>query len=211
MAQYNVGITFETGKGVPQDEVLAVEWFRKSAEGGYANGQYKLAFYYEKGRGGLTQSDAMAATWCRAAAETGAKDPQFTLGRMYAEGKGVSENVDLACMWWRKASEQEHAKAKFNLGMHLGYGMGVPVNFPEALRWLRKAEENGHQPATDEIEEVLRQKEMAKFWTKERTEWWDRIDKILFSIYITAFIVSLVLIAMIITRKSKSSSTGEVS
>jgi TPR repeat protein len=36
-AQYNLGMMYDDGKGVPQDRTEAAKWHRKSAEQGYAD------------------------------------------------------------------------------------------------------------------------------------------------------------------------------
>ena len=41
-AQFNLGIAYEMGHGVPKNNKEAVMWFRKAAEQGYARAQYKL-------------------------------------------------------------------------------------------------------------------------------------------------------------------------
>ncbi len=35
-AQNDLGWMYQNGKGVPQDDVKAIEWYRKAAEGDYA-------------------------------------------------------------------------------------------------------------------------------------------------------------------------------
>ena len=41
-AQYNLGVMYENGHGVEQDDEQAVFWYRKAAEQGYADAQYNL-------------------------------------------------------------------------------------------------------------------------------------------------------------------------
>ena len=41
-AQYNLGVMYANGSGVPKDEVKAVEWYRKAAQQGHAHAQSKL-------------------------------------------------------------------------------------------------------------------------------------------------------------------------
>ena len=53
-----------------QDLQLAVYWYRKAAEGGSDRIQYKLALFYEKGRG-VPKDMAQAIYWYRKAAEQG--------------------------------------------------------------------------------------------------------------------------------------------
>ena len=41
-AQYNLGVMYANGEGVPKDDAQAVQWYRKAAEQGDAKAQYKL-------------------------------------------------------------------------------------------------------------------------------------------------------------------------
>ena len=41
-AQYDLGVAYADGKGVPKDEVEAVKWYRKAAEQGDASAQNNL-------------------------------------------------------------------------------------------------------------------------------------------------------------------------
>lgn len=50
-AQFNMGLLYETGRGVPQDISLAVSWYRQAAEQGLFSAQYNLAVLYRYGRG----------------------------------------------------------------------------------------------------------------------------------------------------------------
>ena len=48
-AQYLLGVLYDTGDGVPQNNGKAFEWFAKSAEQGNAEAQFFLAGMYHKG------------------------------------------------------------------------------------------------------------------------------------------------------------------
>ena len=41
-AQYDLGLMYAKGQGVPQDYAEAVKWFRKAADQGDASAQYNL-------------------------------------------------------------------------------------------------------------------------------------------------------------------------
>ena len=41
-AQYNLGLMYDKGQGVPQDAQEAVKWYRKAAERGFAKAQVNL-------------------------------------------------------------------------------------------------------------------------------------------------------------------------
>ena len=50
-AQYNLGLMYANGIGVPKNYELAADWFRNAAEQGYAKAQYCLSVMYYKGHG----------------------------------------------------------------------------------------------------------------------------------------------------------------
>ena len=58
-AQYNLGIMYAQGLGVPQDDAEAVRWYRLAAAQGNAGAQSYLGFMYDDGRG-VPQDDAEA-------------------------------------------------------------------------------------------------------------------------------------------------------
>ena len=41
-AQFNLGLMYDSGRGVRQDYTKAVQWYRKAAEQGVAEAQYNL-------------------------------------------------------------------------------------------------------------------------------------------------------------------------
>jgi len=69
-AQYEVGLLFHAGRGVPQDDSAAATWFQKAAEQGLAGAQLNLGLLYDGGDG-VPQSYPQAAGWYRKAALQG--------------------------------------------------------------------------------------------------------------------------------------------
>ena len=65
-----LGVKYELGKGVPQDDKLAVSWYRKAAEQGEAKAQFLLGGKYFEGKG-VAQDKQQALEWYRKAAENG--------------------------------------------------------------------------------------------------------------------------------------------
>tara|TARA_R110000765_G_scaffold324976_2_gene416497 strand:+ start:916 stop:1131 length:216 start_codon:yes stop_codon:yes gene_type:complete len=47
-AQYNLGIMYDTGRGVPENDAEAVRWYRLAAEQGDANAQFNLGGMYRR-------------------------------------------------------------------------------------------------------------------------------------------------------------------
>ena len=97
-AQYNLGLMYRDGYGVPQDHKTAVKWLRLAAEQGNASAQTNLGAMYYLGQG-VPQDDKTAVKWFRLAAEQGHSKSQSNLGVMYAVGRGVRKDYLYAHMW----------------------------------------------------------------------------------------------------------------
>ncbi len=69
-AQFNLGIMYDKGWGVPQDYAEAVRWYRRATKQGFARAQHDLGVMYDKGEG-VPQDYAEAVRWYRKAAEQG--------------------------------------------------------------------------------------------------------------------------------------------
>ena len=50
-AQFELGLMYANGVGVPQDDAEAVKWYRLAAEQGYASAQLELGRMYANGAG----------------------------------------------------------------------------------------------------------------------------------------------------------------
>ncbi len=51
-AQFNLGVLYDHGHGVPMDDRQAIAWYRKAAEQGLPQAQINLGIMYEEGEGG---------------------------------------------------------------------------------------------------------------------------------------------------------------
>ena len=77
-SQFDHGMMYAYGEGVPIDRVEAVKWFRKAAEQGYVAAQFHLGFMYHRGLG-VDRDYAEAMKWYRKAAEQGHAEAQEQL------------------------------------------------------------------------------------------------------------------------------------
>ena len=114
MAQYNLGLMYDKGEGVPQDKAEAVKWYRKAAEQGDADAQVNLGFMYGNGDG-VPQDDTEALKWHRKSAEQGHGFAQNNLATMYRLGDGVPEDYTKAYMFYNLAAVNTKAKMLNNL------------------------------------------------------------------------------------------------
>ena len=137
-AQYNLGLMFDNGQGVPQDYATAVSWYRKAAEQGHAAAQNNLGAMYAHGQG-VPQDYAAAASWYRKAAEQGNAMAQYNLGVLYDDGQGVPQDYAVAMSWYRKAAEQGYVDAQISLGIFYSMGEGVSRDYVIAHMWFSLA------------------------------------------------------------------------
>ena len=88
-AQRNIGLLYQTGRGVDPDPAQAVFWYQRAAAAGNARAQANLGNLYLAGIG-VPQDNAVAANWFELAARHGHVVSQFNLGLMYENGIGVA-------------------------------------------------------------------------------------------------------------------------
>ena len=134
------------------EEKKGVELFRKSAEQGWACGQYNYAWCIREG-------------WCEEATYT---DPETG-----DEGLLDTEKANrISFEWFMKAALQEADKAQTAVGLAYLEGTGVERNLEQALLWLNRAAEQGEVLAQRTLvsiyadEEECKDVEKALYWAR---------------------------------------------
>lgn len=143
-AQTALALLYYEGRGVEQDHVQAVKWFRKAAdhESGRpaAFAQFALGRYYDfGGLAGIKSDCSQALRLYNQAAKQGLAEAQYSLGQLYINGRGVPKDWVEAAKWHRKAAEQGYTKAQIALCAQYAFGMGVPEDDVEAYQWINLA------------------------------------------------------------------------
>ena len=136
LAQYNLGVMYENGRGVPQDHKAAFKWYSLSAEQGYAKAQFNVGIMYDNGQGVL-QDYKTAVKWYILSAEQGNAEAQYNLGVMYALGQGVIEDKVYAHMWGNILNSNGHEDGKKIMDYLLKQGV-TPSQIEEAERLARE-------------------------------------------------------------------------
>jgi len=103
LAQYNLGVLYRKGRGVPQDDVLARQWYAKAAAQGLAKAQFSLGTLYFNGEG-APKDYQQALRWFRLAADQGEALAQTKMAIIYDEGQGVPQNIVQAYKWYSLAA-----------------------------------------------------------------------------------------------------------
>lgn len=110
-AQSTIASMYESGNGLPKNQIEAAQWYTKSAEQGYAEAQNNLGFMYAGGRG-IPTDYAMAMKWYGKAAEQGLPEAQYNLSVMYTNDLAVPKDYVKAYMWANLAASKGNANAE---------------------------------------------------------------------------------------------------
>lgn len=138
VAQFNLGLAYQTGDGVEADPVLAGEWYGKAADLGYAPAMINLAFLSaERGE----QQEALRLY--TQAAELGEIVAQLEVAERYREGTGTSRDPFAAAQWYHRAAEQGDTGSMLILANMYADGEGVTRDYAQAAEFYRMAAENG--------------------------------------------------------------------
>ena len=140
--QFNLGVLYDQGKGVPQDKVEAFRWYKLAAEQGDVIAAFNVGTLYLKGDG-VAANPAEGVRWLKAAADKDDTLAQYNLGLIFAEGRGVPQDYKEAAKYYEMAANKKHAQAQNNLGQLYANGQGVEQDMGKASEWMEKAGENG--------------------------------------------------------------------
>lgn len=142
-AQYNLGVMYYKGDGIPQNQSKAIEWFQRAAAQGHIKAESNLK----------VMSTNAAVEILRKAANQGDQRAQYSLGLIYQTGESVHQDSAKAIDWYTKAANQGNAEAQAMLGGMYYEGEGVPQNVTIAKEWFSKSCDNGDQNGCDAYRE----------------------------------------------------------
>jgi TPR repeat protein len=141
-AEYELGLIYNLGSGVPQSEELARRWYAKAADQGLACAQNNLGVLYRDGIGNK-RDPRKAYDYFKQAAEQADVKGEFNLGIAYATGSGVAIDYAAAAGWLSQAAEAGYQKASFSLAVLYAQGKGVTQNLIIADALLNVAASEG--------------------------------------------------------------------
>lgn len=159
-AAYRLGVIYEGAEGVVHDDSKAFEYYKKAAEGGHINGQYRYAEFLDSGRG-CDRDKSRADRWFFKAAMGGHPKAQFYVGKVYENGRpddGIKSDVNAAFDWYVKSALQGCEEAIEKVEAFYEHGFNVHQNISEALRFLRSASAKGNAGATEELNRLIQER-----------------------------------------------------
>jgi len=152
-AEYEIGVRYSEGRGVPANLELAVQWFDRAAKQGLAPALYRLGSLYEKGLGVKKDLDKARQLYL-AGADKGNAKAVHNLAVLYAEGIDGKPDYRTASQWFRKAADRGVADSQYNLGILYARGIGVEQNLAESYKWFALAAQQGDQDAAKKRDDV---------------------------------------------------------
>ena len=130
-AQFNVGLVYNRGEGVPKDAAKAVEWWIKAAEQGHASAQYNVGWAYRYGEG-VPEDMVLAYAWFNLASVNGDKPSVQFRDYIEAELSAVEKaEAQRLSSGWKKGQvlvregSTAGAKANSSSGMLVKQGTGT--------------------------------------------------------------------------------------
>ena len=154
-AQFNVGVIYSTGEGVPKDLKNSFYWYEKSAKQGNKDALNALGKIYYYGTG-LDRPNYLKAyeNFLEASKKDNANSYYF-LGRLYEFGDGVTKNLPKALTNYRTGALAGVPAAQYRYGTFFESGKGglTESNFA-ALKWYEKSANQGYESAKSAVTRV---------------------------------------------------------
>ena len=147
LAQFNLGLCYESGKGVDRDLARAAECYKTASAQDQAGAMYNLALFYMEGLGGLAKDPEHALELLKRAAENGLCKAQSFLGLYYADETSSHCDYDKAVPYLEMAAAKKDPSAEYNLGICYERGLGIDRNMSKAAYFYKTAAEHGHTGA----------------------------------------------------------------
>jgi TPR repeat protein len=146
VAQFQMGLRYETGAGVKKNAKEAAKWYMRAASKNNVVALYRLGCCYYYGDG-VTIDNHSAWRCFKKAAELGDSWACFMLGKCYFYGHGVEVNEAEAVKCYQKAAAEHFAPAVYELGKCYFDGAGTEKDTTKALELFREAAEMEYSKA----------------------------------------------------------------
>ncbi|XP_031575176.1 uncharacterized protein LOC116308817 [Actinia tenebrosa] len=143
LAQFNLGLCYENGKGIDRDLEKAAECYKKAAALNHSGALYNLALFHMDGIGTLPKDQTRALELLELAAKAGMKKAQSYLGIYYANESSKHVDYAKAVSYLEKAAHKKDAAAEYHLGICYERGLGVERDLKKAGQLYESAANHG--------------------------------------------------------------------
>ncbi|KTC74282.1 enhanced entry protein EnhC [Legionella birminghamensis] len=131
IGQYNLGLLYENGKGMPVNLQQARDYFQQAADQGYGKAMTQLAGLYFNGIDGV-RDEQQALHWYKKAAAAGDGGALYQLGLLSETGVAMKLDFPNAVSYYQQASDLGNEKAQMALARMYQYGIGVQKDLQHA-------------------------------------------------------------------------------
>lgn len=146
-AEYLLGLTLDTGNGLPRDDKAGQAWIVRAAEHGEPDAAREIARRLRNGAS-IDVDETKIAEALKPQAAAGDVEAMRALGPMYITGRGVKQDPVLGLSMLKSAAEKGSSDAEKDLSqLYLNGAPGVPASRPEALKWLAVSARHGNVDA----------------------------------------------------------------
>jgi TPR repeat protein len=106
-----LGRLYETGRGVHQDYLQAIKYYKIARDLDNTDALYQLGIIYQHGKGSNPDDNKAIDNYTQAA-EKGNTMAQFTLGQLFEKGKMVSKSILEAVKWYSRSNSHGNKKSQ---------------------------------------------------------------------------------------------------
>jgi TPR repeat protein len=152
--QFQLGLDYRTGTGVPRDPAQAYKWIHLAALGNLAEAQFTVGLMDAAGEG-TPRKLSDAADWFRKASKQGHLRATILLADMSRDGTGIAVDRIGAARLYRIAAERNDMHSILALANAYLTGQGVPKSAGDAANWLRRGAWLGNEDARYRLALVL--------------------------------------------------------
>lgn len=148
-----LAILYSDGVGTEQNQELALSWFLKAAEAGYAKAWFNVGTMHREGLG-TPQDFKKAFEYYSKGTTIKATSSIFGKGYMLYKGLGCQQDYKQAFELFKESSQYGSLGSMYLLGICYRNGYGTPKDLAAARQWLTKAANYGYEPAQNEMMEA---------------------------------------------------------
>ena len=155
-----VAKAYDKGLGVDQDKTEAIKWYKKAADAGETEAEWRLGVKYDLGDG-VDIDKQKALQWYLKAANTpklfkiitlpGVTEAQRNIGYLYRDGEGIAKDAQEAFNWFMKAAENGDSASQCEVAKAYNTGIGVLQDSEKAFNWYQKAAYQGNKLAQQKV------------------------------------------------------------
>ncbi|CDZ76966.1 Putative beta-lactamase HcpC precursor [Legionella massiliensis] len=152
--QFDLGLMYAEGKGMPVNYPKAIEYFTKAADQGYSEAETQLAELYFNGQG-VGRDQQKALQLYRKSANTGDAHALYQLGLLSETGVATKLDYSAAVNFYTQAAAKGNEKGKLALARMYQYGLGVGKDAEQAKNFYGELAANNNAYAQYQLALML--------------------------------------------------------